>query len=473
MPSIVYFFMAVAALILGYTIYGRFIEKVFGADDSRPTPCQTMADGVDYVELPTLKVFLIQLLNIAGVGPVFGPILGALYGPWALVWIVFGSLLGGGIHDYFAGMMSLRAQGKSLPDLVGDNLGKVIKNGMLIFTFGMLILVGVVFSSAPAGLLAAITPVPMIVWVVIIYAYYFIATILPIDKIIGRIYPLFAIVLLIMAVGLTAALIFKGYDFYPAAEFVNQHPQDLPMWPLMCITIACGAVSGFHATQSPMMARCLQREKLGRPVFYGAMVTEGLIALIWATLGMTFYTSPELLQEALAAGGPGNVVNTISLSLLGPVGGILAILGVIALPITSGDTAFRSARLILADTLQVSQKTNINRLLIAIPLFVIGAIISQVDFSVLWRYFGWSNQALSVVTFWTIAVYLVRRDRFHWVASIPAMFMTTVCTTYICYEKIGFGLSYTTSCILGFAVAVACLLFLLIKSTQLKANPAD
>ncbi len=313
----------------------------------------------------------------------------------------------------------------------------------------------------------------MTVWVLIIYAYYFFATILPIDKVIGRVYPLFAVVLVIMAVGLTVALIFKGYDFYPSAEFVNQHPQDLPMWPLMCITIACGAVSGFHATQSPMMARCLKRESLGRPVFYGAMVTEGLIALIWATLGMTFYTSPELLQEALAAGGPGKIVSDVSISLLGPVGGFLAILGVIALPITSGDTAFRAARLTLADLLHYKQVSNVSRLLIAVPLFVGGAIISQVDFSVLWRYFAWCNQTLSVVFLWTIAVYLVRRKSFHWVSTVPAMFMTSVCVTYICYEKIGFSLPYWLSCTIGAAVAVAFLGLLLYKRTGLEARPTE
>lgn len=473
MPSIVYFLFAIAVLFLGYHVYGRFIERVFGADDSRKTPCYSMADGVDYVEMPTIKVFLIQLLNIAGVGPVFGPILGALYGPWALVWIVVGCLVGGGIQDYFSGMISLRNKGTSMPDVVGDNLGKIVKGCMLVFIIGVLVLVGVVFSSAPASLLAAVTPVPMTVWVLIIYAYYFFATILPIDKVIGRVYPLFAVVLIIMAVGLTGALMFEGFDFYPSAKFVNQHPQDLPMWPLMCITIACGAVSGFHATQSPMMARCLKRESLGRPVFYGAMVTEGFIALIWATLGMTFYTSPELLQEALAAGGPGKVVSDVSISLLGPVGGFLAILGVIALPITSGDTAFRAARLTLADILNYQQKSNVSRLFIAVPLFVAGAIISQVDFSVLWRYFGWANQTLSVVFFWTIAVYLVRRKAFHWVATVPAMFMTTVCVTYICYEKIGFSLPYELSCLIGFGVAVAFLALMLLKRKSLEARPAE
>lgn len=472
MPSIGYFFLAVAALFIGYQVYGRFIERVFGADDSRPTPCYSMADGVDYVEMPTPKVFLIQLLNIAGVGPVFGPILGALYGPWALVWIVLGSLLGGGIQDYFSGMISLRSNGTSMPDIVGDNLGKFVKTFMVVFIIGVLVLVGVVFSSAPASLLAAVTPIPMTVWVIIIYAYYFVATILPIDKVIGRVYPVFAVVLLIMAVGLISALIFKGYDFYPSAEFVNQHPKDLPMWPLMCITIACGAVSGFHATQSPMMARCLKRESLGRPVFYGAMVTEGLIALIWATLGMTFYTSPELLQEALAAGQAGKVVSDVSISLLGPVGGFLAILGVIALPISTGDTAFRAARLTLADILHYQQKSNTSRIFIAVPLFVAGAIISQVDFSTLWLYFAWANQTLSVVFLWTISVYLVRRKALHWVSTVPAMFMTSVCVTYICYEKIGFALPYWLSCTIGAAVAIGFLALLLYKRPSFEARPA-
>ncbi|MFI3271969.1 MAG: carbon starvation CstA family protein [Pseudomonadota bacterium] len=473
MPSIIYFFFAVAVLFFGYHIYGRFIERVFGADDSRKTPCYSMADGVDYVEMPTIKVFLIQLLNIAGVGPVFGPILGALYGPWALVWIVVGCLVGGGVQDYFSGMISIRNKGTSMPDIVGDNLGKIVKSFVAIFVIVVVVLVGVIFSSAPASLLASVTPIPMTVWVLIIYAYYFFATILPIDKIIGRVYPIFAVALIIMAVGLTGALIFKGYDFYPSASFVNQHPQELPMWPLMCITIACGAVSGFHATQSPMMARCLKRESLGRPVFYGAMVTEGLIALIWATIGMTFFHSPEILQEALAAGGPGKVVSDVSIALLGPVGGFLALLGVIALPISTGDTAFRAARLILADMLNYQQKSNISRLILTIPLFAAGVMISQAEFTALWRYLGWANQILSVIFFWTIAVYLVRRKAFHWIASIPAMFMTAVCVTYICYEKIGFSLPYWLSCFVGLGVAVAFLALMLYKRTSLEARPTE
>ncbi|MFI3271970.1 MAG: carbon starvation protein A [Pseudomonadota bacterium] len=475
MPSVVYFLLSVVALIVGYVVYGRIVERCFGADEKRATPAQTMADGVDYVAMSPAKVFLVQLLNIAGVGPVFGPILGALYGPWALVWIVIGSIFAGGVHDYFSGMLSVRSNGTSIPDVVGNNLGNAFKHFMRYFSVLVLVLVGVVFVSAPAGLLAKLTPewMSMQVWIGVIFAYYFIATILPIDKIIGRIYPLFAIVLIVMAVGLSGALIFKGYDFYPAAEFVNQHPSDLPIWPLMFVTIACGAISGFHATQSPMMARCLSNEKLGRPVFYGAMIAEGFIALIWATLGMTFYHTPELLNTALANGGPGAMINEVSVTLLGPIGGLLAILGVIALPITSGDTAFRSARLTIADMFGVKQVGNMSRLAIAVPLFVIGAAISMVDFSILWRYFGWANQTLATIVLWTAAAYLVRRRVAHWIASIPATFMTAVVVSYICFAGIGFGLSQEISSIIGVVVAVACLGLFLARRSAFEANPVD
>jgi len=439
-----YFIISVATLIIGYMVYSRVVERFFGADNCKATPACTMADGVDYVKMSPGKIFLIQLLNIAGLGPVFGPILGALYGPWALVWIV----------------------------LVGYNLGNGFKQFMRFFSVVLLLLVGVVFVTGPAALLASMTDWTLLVWVVIIFAYYFLATILPVDKIIGRIYPLFAVILLIMAVGLTAMLFIKGFDFYPAAQWTNQHPKGLPLWPLMFITIACGAISGFHATQSPMMARCVPDENCGRPIFYGAMIAEGVIALIWATLGMTFYDTPDALNATLAAGGPGKVVKDVSIALMGPVGGILAILGVVVLPITSGDTAFRSARLTIADFLNFSQVEQVKRLVIAVPLFVVGAILSQMNFDIIWRYFGWANQTLATIVLWAAAAYLVRRGMFHWIASVPATFMTSVCTTYLCYAKIGLGMPLNVSTWIGLAVAAGSLILFLAKRKTFEASPA-
>ena len=367
MPSWMYFVLALAGLLAGYCVYGAIVEKVFGPDPNRPTPACKMPDGVDYVEMSPTKVFLIQLLNIAGLGPVFGPILGALYGPIALLWVVIGCVFAGAVHDYFSGMLSVRYNGKSVPDIVGYNLGDLIKKLMRVFAVVLLILVGVVFVAAPAALLAKLTPsaLNLTFWVCVIFAYYFLATIMPIDKIIGRFYPIFGAILIFMAVGITVMMFVSGTEFYNSAQWANQNPKGLPIFPLVFITIACGALSGFHATQSPLMARCMANEKLGKPVFYGSMVAEGFIGLVWATVGMSFYHGPEALAAALAAGGPGNVVTESSFALMGTVGGILAILGVVVLPITSGDTAFRAARLTIAETFNYSQKAISPRLLIA------------------------------------------------------------------------------------------------------------
>jgi carbon starvation protein CstA len=466
MPSVVYFLIAVAALVVGYLIYGRVIEKLFGPNFGRPTPAIALNDGVDYVKLPTWKVFLIQLLNIAGVGPVFGPILGALYGPAALLWIVIGSLAAGAVHDYFSGMMSLRYNGKSIGDVVGYTLGDGFKWFMRVFSLVLLVLVGVVFVSAPAGILTGLTqPVwgwaSMAFWLVVIFAYYFLATILPIDVIIAKLYPIFAIVLLIMAFGVAGGLIFKGYHFFNweraagVSVFANVHPQGLPIWPLMFITIACGALSGFHATQSPLMARCIVTEKHGRAVFYGAMIAEGAIGLIWATAGMTFYNSPAELQAAIASGGPGNVVREVSLTLLGGVGGVLAILGVVVLPISSGDTAFRAARLLISDFTRIPQNKAAYRLFIAVPLFIIGIILARVDFSIIWRYFGWSNQTLATLVLWAAAAYTVKRGGLHWLVTIPAVFMTATVISYICGAPEGFRLDWNISYGIGIGTALA------------------
>ena len=357
MPSWMYFVLALAGLLAGYCVYGAIVEKVFGPDPNRPTPACKMPDGVDYVEMSPSKVFLIQLLNIAGLGPVFGPILGALYGPIALLWVVIGCVFAGAVHDYFSGMLSVRYNGKSVPDIVGYNLGDLIKKLMRVFAVVLLILVGVVFVAGPAGLLSQLTGMHSMLFVAIIFAYYFLATILPVDKIIGRVYPFFAVLLVFMAVGLLGALAFKGYTFYSNIEWTMHSPSGLPAWPLVFITIACGACSGFHATQSPLMARCINNEKHGRKIFYGAMIAEGVIGLIWVTLGMSFYSDTAALAAALGPkGNAALVVNNISVELLGVFGGALAVLGVVVLPVTSGDTAFRAARLTIADAIGYDQR---------------------------------------------------------------------------------------------------------------------
>ncbi|MBW1981628.1 MAG: carbon starvation protein A [Deltaproteobacteria bacterium] len=466
------FFASVGALILGFFIYGSIIDRMFGADASRQTPAEIMADGVDYMMLPPWKIFLIQLLNIAGLGPIYGPILGALYGPSALIWIVFGCIFGGAVHDYFSGMLSVRHNGESIPDVVGYNLGNGIKQFMRGFSVVLLILVGVVFFLGPAALLGSLTDIDKAIWIAVIIAYYFVATILPIDKIIGRIYPVFGAVLIFMAVGLIVMLIVKGYGFYPQRTLTNINPQNLPLWPLMFITIACGAVSGFHATQSPMMARCLPNEKYGRNVFYGSMIAEGVIALIWATLAMSFFRTPEMLNEVLGKGGPGLVVNQVSTTLLGHFGGLLAIFGVVVLPITSGDTAFRSARLIIADVFKVSQKQSLKRLIIAVPLFVIGFLISLSDFGLIWRYFGWANQTLATVVLWTAAAYLLSRKKFHWVATVSAIFMTVVVISFIANSRIGFNLPLPLATSMGIGAGVLAVVSFFWYSSRVRAADA-
>lgn len=458
-------------LLLGYFVYGTFVDRIFGADPSRLPPAETMADGVDYLKMPPWKIFLIQLLNIAGLGPIYGPILGALYGPIALVWIVFGCIFGGAVHDYFSGMLSVRHEGRSIPDVVGYNLGNGFKQFMRIFSVILLILVGVVFFLGPAELLENLTGIDRNILIGVIIAYYFLATILPIDKIIGRIYPVFGAILIFMAMamGTISMLLVQGYELFPQKTFENINPQGLPLWPLMFITIACGAVSGFHATQSPMMARCLPNEKYGKGVFYGSMIAEGIIALIWATLAIAFFHTPEALNEVLAEGGPGLVVNKVSIGLLGQFGGILAIIGVVVLPITSGDTAFRSARLVIADIFNISQKEQSKRLMIALPLFAVGFLISLYDFGLIWRYFGWANQTLATVVLWTSAMYLAKNGKLHWIATIPAIFMTAVVTSFIANSGIGFNLPLNISTILGIGTAVAATIAFFRKARQFPA----
>ncbi len=469
----IWFFLCVGILIAGYFTYGALIVRIFGPKNALQTPAYASQDGVDYVPMSNAKVWLVQLLNIAGLGPIFGPILGALYGPIAMLWIVIGCIFAGAVHDYFSGMLSVRQNGSSVPNIVGAQLGNIMKQFMNVFAVILLLLVGVVFVLGPAKLLGSLTSMEVWMWVAIIFGYYILATVMPIDKIIGRLYPIFGGLLIFMSIGLTIGLIYSGKPFFGASGgieslFVNLHPKELPIWPLIFITIACGAISGFHSTQSPLMARCIQNEKNGHFVFYGAMIGEGIIALIWCTLGLSFYDNPEALNTALAAGGPAKVVHEVSTSLLGGIGGILAVLGVVVLPITSGDTAFRAARLIIAEFLKMPQKAIAKRLLISVPLFVLGYIVSKSDFDIIWRYFGWANQTVAAIMLWAAAAYLVRHGKFHWVCTIPAIMMTAVVSTFLAYAKLGFGLPIQTSTIFGvaFTVAVTLLFFLKIRVSE-------
>ncbi|MBE0530500.1 MAG: carbon starvation protein A [Rhodospirillales bacterium] len=472
------FLTCVGLLIAGYFIYGSFVDRIFGPDPNRVVPAVALGDGVDYVPMSTKKIYLIQLLNIAGLGPIFGPILGALYGPSALIWIVVGCIFAGAVHDYFAGMLSMRHNGESVPNVVGYQLGAFFKQFMNYFSVILLLLVGVVFVLGPGKLLATMTGMPVWAWVAIIFGYYFLATILPIDKLIGRLYPVFGALLIFMSVGLTIMLAISPEHEMLAdgMSLANTHPKDLPIWPLMFITIACGAISGFHATQSPLMARCVKNEKNGRMVFYGAMVGEGIIGLIWATLGLSFYENAGALQAAVAQGSPSGVVNEIANALLGGgIGSVLAILGVVILPITSGDTAFRSARLIIAEYIKLPQGPIAKRLMIAAPLFVIGYLVSMGDFNVIWRYFGWANQTLAAIVLWAAAAYLIKTGKLHWICTVPATFMTAVTFTYIAAEKIGFGLPYTWANAIGIAAAVVALaaFFVAFRKPALKEVGAE
>ena len=456
------FISSILLLILGYIFYGKFVARVFGADQSRPTPAIQNPDGVDYVAMPWWKIFLIQFLNIAGLGPIFGAIMGVMFGPSAFLWIVFGSIFGGAVHDYLSGMLSLRRNGASLPELVGEQLGSGVKQFMRAFSLLLMVLVGAVFVSGPAGLLAGmVNSISVTWWIVIIFVYYMLATLLPIDKLIGKIYPLFGFALLFMAVGILVSLFINNAPIPEVwSGLASQHPQGYSIFPMMFVSIACGAVSGFHATQSPMMARCMVNEKYGRPCFYGAMIAEGVVALIWAAAASSFFGSVGGLQEYVAslpatANKAAEVVNLISNSWLGSVGGVLAVLGVVAAPITSGDTALRSARLIAADFLHIDQKPIAKRLMVALPLFVGTFILLQINFDIIWRYFAWSNQTLSVFTFWALTVYLYKEKRNYWITLLPALFMTAVCSSYIMVAPEGFGLPLYIGYIVAAVVCIA------------------
>ncbi|SKA69878.1 carbon starvation CstA family protein [Desulfobaculum bizertense] len=466
------FFLCLIALIVGYLVYGKFVDNIMGPDANRETPAYTKQDGVDYLPMPKWKLIFIQVLDIAGIGPIFGPILGAMYGPVALVWIVIGCIFAGSVHDYFSGMLSVRNGGASVPEIVGEYMGMPARQVMRVFSVILLLLVGVVFVLAPAKLLNGLTGIDVQILVACVFFYYFLATILPIDKIIGRFYPIMGILLLVMTVSLCIALFAGDYSILPNLDVTtNVHPGNKPVWPLLFITLSCGAISGFHSTQSPLMARCVKNEREGRSVFYGSMIIEGVIALIWATLGMSFYNSPEALSAVVAAGSPAAVVKEVSTTLLGGVGGMLAIVAVVVLPITSGDTAFRSTRLILAETFKMDQSLPAKRLTIAVPLFLIGYVISTQDFGMIWRYFGFANQTLAMLMLWAAAVYLIRTKKLHWIATIPATFMTAVCVTFILQAKIGFNLPMGISEIVGVVLAAAAFGFFMMKYGFGKAKP--
>lgn len=436
------FLLALTVLIGGYFIYGKIVARIAGEDPQRPTPVKTMADGVDYVELPSWKIFLIQFLNIAGLGPIFGAIMGVMYGPAAFLWIVFGTIFAGAVHDYLSGLMSIRQGGASLPEIVGSQLGGKMKNLMRGFALILMVLVGAVFVYNPADLLGRLTPdsLDAMFWVVVIFTYYVLATLLPIDKLIGKLYPVFGFALLFMAVGI-CVMLFVHYDTIPEVwnEFYNHKPNTAtnPIFPMMFVSIACGAISGFHATQSPMMARCLKTEKHARPIFYGAMVAEGIVALIWAAAAIAFTGGYGELQEYIGTGTPAVLVDNLSKSYLGKFGGLLAILGVIAAPITSGDTALRSARLIAADFLNIKQKTILKRLTVSIPIFVLCFLIMMLPYDALWRYFAWCNQVLAVFTLWTATVWLASRKVNYYITLVPALFMTAVTVSYIIFAPEG------------------------------------
>ncbi len=463
--------LSLIVLLVGFLVYSRVVEKIFGPDD-RPTPAVAINDGVDCVPMKPWKAFLVQLLNIAGTGPIFGALMGACFGPVVFLWIVFGSILGGAVHDYMCGMVSSRHKGASIAELSGTYLGNAAKWGMRIFSVVLLILTGAVFVNSPAALIARLTPASLneTFWIVVILLYYVLATLLPIDKLIGRLYPVFGVILIVMALGVLGGTILGGYTI-PEITLQDLHPNGLPVWPFLFVTVACGAISGFHATQSPMIAKCITSEKQGRPIFYGAMIAESVIALIWAAAGVAFYGATNLLSDALAAQGQSGTVYEISRTMLGGVGGIFAVVGVVVCPITSGDTAFRSARLILAEITRLDQKKIQNRLLITLPLLGAGAILTQLDFNVLWRYFSWSNQTLAMIALWVVTAYLVREGRYRFgslVTALPAAFMSAVSLTYILMASEGFGLSAAAAYPAGvvFAAALFCLYLFRLRHSQ-------
>lgn len=425
------FLIAVLILILGYVFYGNFVQKSFCTDLERETPVCRLEDGVDYVKMPFYKMFLVQFLNIAGLGPVFGALLGAVYGPVALLWIVFGGVFAGGVYDYVTARISIRNEGTSVVSMLKDTFGNGFNFFFMIFLIFFLLLVGAIFAMAPAQMLAELSKTPFVYWIIPIFAYYFIATILPIDKIIGRIYPFFAFVLIAVTALLIVKLFSSGVNFYPDLSLTSQHPKGLSVFPMMFITIACGALSGFHATQSPMIAKCIVSEKQAKGIFYGAMITESFIALVWATLGIAFYQSSNALMNVIEKGGPGLAVSEIAKSYLGEWGAVAVVFSVVLLSITTGDTAFRAARLNISDAFKISQVKLSSRLILSLFVLGGGIALSLFNLTTIWSYFGWANQFLACIILWFCTIYLYKQKRFFYITLIPALFISAVCVTWV------------------------------------------
>ena len=481
------FLLCIAALVAGYFIYGKFVERFFGVDPSIPTPANSMEDGVDYKPMPTWKVFVIQFLNIAGLGPIFGAIMGAAYGPAAYLWIVIGCIFMGAAHDFFSGMMSIRSRGANMPDIIGENLGRTMRGVMNVVVCFLLLAVGVSFVTGPADLIASLTGVSKEIWLYVIFGYYILATLLPVDKIIGSIYPFMGAALLFMAVGVGIVLLAGA--FTGAHEMIELTPATLRNWhanpadnimiPMLFVVVSCGAISGFHSTQSPLMARCLKNEKYARPVFYGAMIAEGIVAIIWASAAMAYFGGPEGLNAAATEGvmingvltkvTPAIAVDMICRSWLGKVGAIIAVIGVVVCPITSGDTAFRSLRLTIADFLKSDQKPIAKRVMICIPIFVLAFICCKVDFSTIWKYVGISNQIVATIILWTASAYFIRKGKPHWLCSLPATFLTFVCVSYFVmapHVNGGLHLSPAAGYAAGIFAAAAALAFCIMKARR-------
>ncbi len=472
------FFVALALLIIGYFTYGKFVDKVFQPHQS-PTPCQAHPDGVDFVPISTPRAFLVELLNIAGLGPIFGALAGALWGPIVYIWIVFGTIFAGGVHDFLSGTLSMRQDGASISEVVGNNLGKVMLQVMRVFSVILLVLIGATFTTGPAGLFAELTPniLTKNFWVVILLIYYFLATMFPIDKIIGKIYPIFGVLLIVMCVGVIGGIFAGGYPI-EELTLTNEHPAKTPFWSMMFVTVACGACSGFHSTQAPLVGRCIDDERKNRRIFYGAMVAEGVIALIWATVGIAFYHGTKGLYAAGNAlhNNQSVMVYNIGKGLLGPVGVILTVVGVGICPITSADTAFRSARLTISDWFHIDQKSIPSRLKISIPLFAAGALLTQLNFSVIWRYFSYSNQTLAMIVLWTGAAYLCKWRKgtlYSLVAAIPATFMSAVTATYLFMAPECLHLSTAIAYPVGVIFAAICFVIYVVKGVIPNMKPTD
>ncbi|MEN1967867.1 carbon starvation CstA family protein [Lentibacillus sp. N15] len=465
------FFISVIILIIAYFTYGKFVEKVFGSDNSRKTPAYANQDGVDYVPMKKQSNAMIQLLNIAGTGPIFGPIMGALFGPAAFLWIVLGAIFAGGVHDYLTGMISIRNKGAHIPELAGKFLGNFSKHIVNAFALLLLLLVGTVFATTSGSLLHVLVDGKIALWIItgVIFLYFLLSTILPIDKIIGKIYPVLGVILIVGTLGVGITMFTSGYgSSIPELSLKNMHPDKLSIFPILFLTITCGALSGFHATQSPIISRTVKNESQGRYIFYGMMIAEAVIAMIWAAASMSLFDG-NTLNDMINAGTPSAVVNDVSIRLLGAFGGTIAVLAVIVLPITSGDTAFRAARSVIADYIHFGQKKMVNRLIIAIPLFVVSIILTQVDFNILWRYFSWANQTTAALALWIATMYLLVKGKQYWISLIPALFITDMVFVYILNAQIGFQLPMNVSHIGGLILTVAFTIWFFWKSKQNKA----